>query len=222
MDRLHCSVVHRCDNVPSASQCVREQRSVEPWHNSRSPQQSWMRVVAAAVASSLWQPVTPAHCHLYMPTAGKHCQFCIHCSVYKFAVLKCVKMRKFETFKTVKNMQNKWSKVIWQKASSPPHVDGSIVFARWRQCARHLTTLPWTRPSHAVLRRHLDRFSGFCRAHDRDRPTDRPTDHATPSVTISRRKIELLKVAHRQSLTVHYTVVSLVKRSNHTITQCSP
>jgi len=33
---------------------------------------------------------------------------------------------------------------------------------------------------------HLDRFSHFCRAHDRDRQTDRQTTYATPSVTIGR------------------------------------
>jgi len=26
-------------------------------------------------------------------------------------------------------------KVIWHKTSSPPQTDGSVVFARWRQCA---------------------------------------------------------------------------------------
>jgi len=46
----------------------------------------------------------------------------------------------------------------------------------------------WTTIKHPSLRpkRHLDRFSCFCRDHDRDRPTDRQTDHATPSVTIGR------------------------------------
>jgi len=29
-------------------------------------------------------------------------------------------------------------KVIWQKAALPPHTDGSVVFARLRQCAPHL------------------------------------------------------------------------------------
>jgi len=35
---------------------------------------------------------------------------------------------------------------------------------------------------------HLDRFIGFCRAHERDRHTDteRYADHATPSVAIGR------------------------------------
>jgi len=26
-------------------------------------------------------------------------------------------------------------KVIWHKAASPPHMDGSVVFFRWRRCA---------------------------------------------------------------------------------------
>jgi len=26
-------------------------------------------------------------------------------------------------------------KVVWYKAASPPHMDGSVVFARWLQCA---------------------------------------------------------------------------------------
>ena len=29
-------------------------------------------------------------------------------------------------------------KVIWHKAASVPHVDGSVVCARWRQCAPHI------------------------------------------------------------------------------------
>jgi len=28
--------------------------------------------------------------------------------------------------------------VSWQQAASPPHMDGSAVFARWRRCAPHL------------------------------------------------------------------------------------
>jgi len=33
-------------------------------------------------------------------------------------------------------------KVILQQATSPPHMDGSMVFARWQQCAPRLM-LPW-------------------------------------------------------------------------------
>jgi len=39
---------------------------------------------------------------------------------------------------------------------------------------------------HPQPKRHIDRFSRFCRADDRVRQTDRPTDHANPSVTIGR------------------------------------
>ena len=45
--------------------------------------------------------------------------------------------------------------------------------------------LIWAHPS-PHPKRHLDRFSRFCRAHDRDRQTDRQTDHVTRSVTIGR------------------------------------
>ena len=38
-------------------------------------------------------------------------------------------------------INNKWSMVISNltyKSASPPHIDGSVVFARWRQCAAHI------------------------------------------------------------------------------------
>ena len=59
-------------------------------------------------------------------------------------------------------------KVIGQQAASPAHMDGSVVFARWRQCALHLTLhmLPRTHPS-PQPKRHLDRFSHFCTADGR-------------------------------------------------------
>jgi len=42
-------------------------------------------------------------------------------------------------------------KVIWHKATSPPHMDGSVVFFRWCQCAppyiESQKWLPWQRPS---------------------------------------------------------------------------
>ena len=44
----------------------------------------------------------------------------------------------------------------------------------------------WAHPSPQQSKRHLNRFSRFCRAHDRDKQTDRQTDHDTPSVTIGR------------------------------------
>jgi len=129
-------------------------------------------------------------------------------------------------------------KVIWHKAVSLPHTDGSIVFVRWRQCAPLYYTqflldsasqtawrsvycrfalltaespyfpmghhspfkiahwrwgnldpiqhmVPWSN-SCPHPKRHLDRFTGFCRAHDGDRPTDRLTAHATASAPTGR------------------------------------
>ena len=53
-------------------------------------------------------------------------------------------------------------KVIWHEAASLPHVDGSVVFARWRQCAPHIQkakngchgNVPWCR---------ISAISAFCR-----------------------------------------------------------
>jgi len=36
------------------------------------------------------------------------------------------------------NKQKQVVKVIWHKAALPQHTDGSVVFARWRQCAPHI------------------------------------------------------------------------------------
>jgi len=38
-------------------------------------------------------------------------------------------------------------KVLWHKAASPPHMDGSVVFARLCQCAPHLVHTNW-HPQH--------------------------------------------------------------------------
>jgi len=72
------------------------------------------------------------------------------------------------------------------KAASPPHTDGSIVFARCRQCAPHLIGGSWGQPYSPQSNQHLDGFSRLCRAYDRDRQIDRQTDHATTSVTVGR------------------------------------
>jgi len=45
--------------------------------------------------------------------------------------------------------------------------------------------IPWAHPR-PQPKRHLVRFSRFCRAHHCHRQTDRQTDHATPSLTIGR------------------------------------
>ena len=59
-------------------------------------------------------------------------------------------------------------------------------FIRIRQVASMCTPrrLSWVHQPSPYPKRHLDRFSRFCRAHDCDRQTDRQPDHATPSVTI--------------------------------------
>jgi len=49
----------------------------------------------------------------------------------------------------------------------------------------NIEMVPWAHPS-PQPKRHLDRFSRFCRAHKCDRQTDRQTDHATRSLTIDR------------------------------------
>jgi len=49
-------------------------------------------------------------------------------------------------------------------AASPPHTDGSVVFARWRQCAPNLTFGSLVPPDPRA-ERCLDRFSRFCTVH---------------------------------------------------------
>ena len=81
-------------------------------------------------------------------------------------------------------MKNKWSKWYDKKAASPPpHADGSVVFARVRQCAPHLTHASLD-PPESVHPNGSAVFAGL--AVVMDGPTDRQTEHATPSVTIGR------------------------------------
>jgi len=60
-------------------------------------------------------------------------------------------------------------------------MDGSMLFARWRQCAPHLYILPWTHLN-PQPKRHLDRFSRFFTVADRqtDGQTDWPTEKQRP------------------------------------------
>jgi len=52
-------------------------------------------------------------------------------------------------------------KVILHKAASPPHMDGSVVFARWRQCAHNIKPkLVAMATSH---RCRVSAISAFCR-----------------------------------------------------------
>ena len=58
-----------------------------------------------------------------------------------------------------------------RQGASPPQRDGSIVFARWRQCVlphwRHLVnTIALVHPpTSPQAKRQIDRFSRFCTAH---------------------------------------------------------
>jgi len=65
-------------------------------------------------------------------------------------------------------------KVIWHKTASPPQTDGSIIFARWCQCAHRaghigatwwiwLNLFPSAHPS-PQPKQQIDRFSHFCTA----------------------------------------------------------
>jgi len=51
-------------------------------------------------------------------------------------------------------------KVISHKAASPLHAGGSIVFARWRQCAPMKRMLACAHPT-LQPKRHVDRFIRF-------------------------------------------------------------
>jgi len=93
--------------------------------------------------------------------------------------------------------ENNWSKSFDQKTASPLHTDGGPYTLQWANPFPLKLPIPtgrsgppsnkWFLGSRAHPRpkpkRHLDRFSHFCRAHD---CADRPTDHATSSVTVDR------------------------------------
>jgi len=70
------------------------------------------------------------------------------------------------------------------KAASPPHTDGSIVFARWRQCAPMKRMLPWAHPT-LQPKPHVDRFVRFLHSSRPCRRTwcafyGRPMDQGRP------------------------------------------
>jgi len=77
-------------------------------------------------------------------------------------------------------------------------------------------------------KRHLDPFSSFCRAHDRDRPTDGHT--TTPSVTIDRIYLRITAMrpnsnccfcvkltVHRSTATVHRTDTDVKNYRNYLV-----
>jgi len=59
-------------------------------------------------------------------------------------------------------------------------------FSRIHQVAPMCTpsSTPHSASPQYLCERHRDRFSRFCRAHGRDRPTGRQTEHATHSVAV--------------------------------------
>ena len=44
----------------------------------------------------------------------------------------------YSVYDDVQTSHEQVVKVIWHKSASPPHTDGSVVFARWRQCTPHI------------------------------------------------------------------------------------
>jgi len=66
---------------------------------------------------------------------------------------------------------------IRHKAASPPCTDHSIVFPKWRRCAAPVRGSPG-------LKRHLNRFFRFCRAHRCAQHIQRHADHVTRCVAI--------------------------------------
>jgi len=77
----------------------------------------------------------------------------------------------------------------------------------------HLTHGSLDQPS-PQPKRHLDRFSRFCTAHDRDRQTDRRRDHATPSVTVCRIYVDLRSTAMRPNKRRVRDLLSILQRQH--------
>ena len=75
------------------------------------------------------------------------------------STVQCFFVPRFQRHLVCKHIQQV-VKVIWHKAASPPHTDGSVAFASWRQCAPHIQKakkwLPRQRP--------LCALSAFCRS----------------------------------------------------------
>ena len=83
------------------------------------------------------------------------------------------------------------SSAVFEQLTAVPILYSGPIFFRIKIVPLHEGSVPYLShssfdPLKSQPKRHVDRFSGFCRTHGRDRPTDRPTDHATRSVTIGR------------------------------------
>jgi len=75
----------------------------------------------------------------------------------------CVSECRTITFWPYQGQSGRSRFIITRRTSGP---GGSLVFARWRQCAPHQYMLPWAQPS-PQPERHLDRFRHFCTAQGR-------------------------------------------------------
>ena len=60
--------------------------------------------------------------------------FRFYFKIYRADLLSSTHVSTEWSFSTVQRTRQVF-KVIWHEAASPPQTDGSIVFARWRQCA---------------------------------------------------------------------------------------
>jgi len=70
-------------------------------------------------------------------------------------------------------------KGIWHKAASPRHMDGSVVFARWRQCAPYIQKAKKWLPRQRPLRCEVSAISEICRP-----TTQTPLHNQLPIVAI--------------------------------------
>ena len=112
-----------------------------------------------------------------------------------FQVINCI-----GTNNQTHSNQEQVIKLIWHKAASSPHTAGSVVFARWRQCAPHLMRflgpIRVHNPSNISVGSAI--FVGLTTVTDWS--IDRPTDHATPSVTTGLKSTQLSQL-HKHTKT---------------------
>jgi len=113
------------------------------------------------------------------------CCFAIKSLLYAAGCSRvCSKMVCMEKMKQVLN-------VIWRKAASPPHTEGSVVLIRWCQCAPRAPNAYLPEPTRVhnpnCISIGSGVFAGLMIV------TDRPTDHATRSVTIGRMYVSIVR-----------------------------
>ena len=94
--------------------------------------------------------------------------------------------------------------ILTKKAGLRPHMDGSIVFTRWRHCAPPSNMLPWTTRVHVPNDISIGSavFAGLTTVTDRQ--TDRPTVRPRYSVCNNRPHLCLRSTAMRSNNVVDY------------------